>query len=223
MIQLLKLFIKTFPNFNLVTFITAIEANLDDCESVLDVGCGDNSPLRLLNNRFSLVGVDGYKKAIDSSKKRGIHKKYIYCDVKDLLNKVKQKSFDAVVALDLIEHLTKDDGYKFLKDIEKIAKKKLIIVTPNGFIVQLSKSNQLQQHLSGWTTEDFRKRGFKVKGLYGLKLILLPFRSDYAECKFKPKWFWGFIWGLVSEVTHHFFTKNRPELSFSLLAVKKIN
>lgn len=221
--QILKLFVKTFPNFNLVTFITAVEANLNDCETILDVGCGDNSPLRLLNNRYCLVGVDGYKKAIDLSKKRKIHSKYIFCDVRDISNKVNRKSYDAVVALDFIEHLTKDDGCKFLNDIEKIAKKKLIIVTPNGFIVQRNKSNRLQQHLSGWTADAFRKRGFKVKGLYGLKVILLPFRSEYAECKFRPKWFWGFIWGLLSEITHHLFTKNHPEKSFSLLAVKKLN
>ena len=223
MFQKLNILLKAFPNFNLVTFITSVEKNLTDCKTILDVGCGDNSPLRLFQGNYKTVGMDGYKKAIDISRRVKIHNKYIVGDIRKILTKVNPKSFDAVIALDVIEHLTKHDGYQFLTDIEKIAKKRIIIVTPNGFMVQKNNINNLQEHLSGWTVRDFEKKGYRVKGLYGLKRIIEPFRTDSGGFKYKPKLLWGIFWGLALEITHYTFTKNHPKHSFSLLAVKRLD
>jgi len=207
MFEIIKM---VFPDIPFATFGVLLKDELKDCESILDVGCGDNSPLRMIARKKELVGIDGYAGAINKSKKAGIHQKYIKMDIKDIGKKFKPKQFDAVVALDVIEHLKKKDGYNLLKQMEKIARKKVIVFTPNGFLPQIDKVNLLQEHLSGWDTKDFKAREYKVFGAKGLKI----FRKN-AELRFKPK----VISGILSEMSHYFYGKYHPEKSFSLFAI----
>lgn len=219
--KFLRIFQRTFPNFVLATFILEIEKHLGGCKTILDVGCGDNSPVGLFENKYTTVGIDGYKPAIEYSKKQKIHNAYIYGDIKKLTSLVKKKSFDAVMALDVIEHLKKEDGYKLLNDMERAARKKVILVTPNGFVPQYNKDNKLQLHLSGWSIRDFTKVGYKVEGIYGTKFCNV-FRNEEAQLRFRPKFLWTFIWGVLVEVTHHLYTKRHPNYSIGLLAIKKM-
>lgn len=205
---------KTFPNLALFTLSLELEQILKDCNEILDLGCGSNSPLSFLSKKKNLVGVDGHKKSISESKKRKIHDKYYLMNILDIGSKFKRKSFDAVVALDLIEHLTKRDGIKLLKMMEKIARKKVVVLTPNGFIDQTGSDNSLQEHLSGWNTKDFKKRGYEVVGRYGLKQL----RGEKASLLFRPKLFWG----IVSELSHLLYTRGNPEKAFSILCSKEI-
>ena len=105
--------------------------------------------------------------------------------------------------------------------MEKTARKKVILVTPNGFIPQYNRDNKLQAHLSGWTVEDFTNRGYKVEGIYGTKFCNI-LRTDEAELRWRPKFFWALVWGILVEITHHLYTKKNPKYSIGLLAVKKI-
>lgn len=220
--KFIGLFKKTFPSFVLATFIIEIEKYLDSCETVLDVGCGDNSPLGFFEKKYKTLGIDGYKASVQLSKKKELHDDYIVGDIKKLTTLVKAKSFDAAIALDVIEHLEKEDGYKLLKDMERVAKKRVIIITPNGFVPQYNKGNKLQAHLSGWSVDDFKKLGYKVEGIYGTKFCNV-FRNEEAQLRFKPRILWTFVWGVIVEVTHHLYTKKNPERSIGLLAVKKIS
>ena len=220
--KFLRILKKTFPRFVLATFIVEVEKHLKGCKTILDVGCGDNSPLGLLQEKYTTVGIDAYKPSIEMSKKGKIHNSYIIGDIRKLKSLVKKGSFDAVVALDVIEHLKKDDGYKLLDDMERAARKRVILVTPNGFIPQYNKNNKLQAHLSGWTVEDFKKRGYHVEGIYGTKLCNV-LRTDEAELRWKPRIFWALVWGVLVEITHHLYTKKNPKFSIGLMAVKKMS
>lgn len=212
---------KTFPRFVLAVFLVEIEKHLTGCKSILDVGCGDNSPIKYYEKKYNTLGIDGYKPSITKSKKRKIHNKYIYGDINKLNSLVKKGTYDAAIALDVIEHLTKSDGYKLLKNMERAAKKKVILVTPNGFIPQHNKENDLQEHLSGWTVKDFKKAGYKVEGIYGTKFCDV-FRTEEAELRWRPKFFWGLVWGILAVTTHYLYTKKNPEKSVSLLATKDL-
>jgi SAM-dependent methyltransferase len=141
---------------------------------VLDLGCGKNSPIQYCKKvRFS-VGVDIDKKAILESKEKGIHNSYIIKDIKKGLN-FKKRSFDCVLLLDVIEHLPKRNGFKLLDLAKQIAKKKIIVYTPNGFMKQLEgleKSSIYQKHLSGWSYDEMKKLGFsKIYGINGWKYL----------------------------------------------------
>jgi len=205
---------KTFPNFALFTLSMELESLLSNCDSVLDLGCGDNSPLGFIERKKYLVGVDGFKKSIIKSKSKNIHDKYLHKDILEIKKDFNRKSFDAVVALDVIEHLEKKDGFNLIKIMEQIADKKVILLTPNGFINQTGEGNGLQEHLSGWGVNDFKKQGFKVFGRYGLKSL----RGEKAELKYRPK----ILWGLISELSNIFYTRKNPRKAYSLLAYKNV-
>lgn len=205
---------KTFPNLALFTLSLELNNILSDCDSVLDLGCGDNSPIGFIERKKYLVGVDGFKKSINISKKLNIHDKYLHKNILEVKKDFKKSSFDAVIALDVIEHLPKKDGYKLLKLMEHLASKRVVLLTPNGFVNQTGEGNGLQEHLSGWSVSDFKKLGYKVFGRYGLKGL----RGEKAELKFRPK----ILWGLISEFSNLFYTRKNPKKAYSLLAVKKL-
>jgi len=189
-----------------------LERELNDCKSILDLGCGPCSPIQYLSNNFHSVGVDIFEPSIEKSRRRGIHDRYFLMDVLDVGMKFSRKSFDGVVAFDLIEHLQKEDGIKLITMMEKIAKKKVVILTPNGFLPQESyEGNVYQIHKSGWVTEEMRERGYRVIGINGWK----PLRGEMGKVRFSPKrpleWF--------SRLTQR-AVRNRPEKAFALLCVK---
>lgn len=191
-----------------------IEKEVKGLKTLLDVGCGANSPVQTFNKNLYCVGVDAFEPSIERSKLKKIHNEYIKLDVLKVGEAFQAKSFDIVVALDLIEHLEKDDGLALLDMIEKIASKKVVIYTPNGFLPQGDRENNpWQVHLSGWTAQEFINRGYEVIGVNGIKSL----RGAFAKVKYKPAFFWNFISDL-SEL----FVKHKPEKAFQLLAIKTI-
>lgn len=190
-----------------------LERMLEDCSTVLDVGCGSNSPIVNIRRPFYSEGIDIFSKSIKESKKKKIHDRYKIGDVLKLEDYYKKKSFDAVIALDLVEHMKKKDSLKLMKAMERIAKKKVIVLTPNGFYHQDElDGNPYQTHKSKWELRDFKRLGYKVYGLRGLKFL----RGEYASIKFRPWLVWGLI-AFISEPILYFI----PQLSYHLLAIKK--
>ncbi|MCL5113764.1 MAG: class I SAM-dependent methyltransferase [Patescibacteria group bacterium] len=195
-----------------IFFYKVLERNLSNCFSVLDVGCGADSPLGKLGKTFYSEGIDIYKPSISKSIKKKIHDKYIVGNISKLDKFYKAKSFDAVIALDIIEHFKKKDALTLMKKMERVARKRIIILTPNGFYHQDHlDGNPHQEHKSGWRREDLERLGYKVYGLRGLKSI----RGEHATIKYKPWIFWGFF-SFISEPIFYFF----PSYSYHLFAVK---
>jgi len=196
-------------------YFKSLEIALDNCESVLDVACGNNSPLMHCKKTFTSTGVDIFEPYLIESKEQGIHDDYIVSDVLELDEKIKSNSYDAVIALDLIEHLPKKSGFKLLKSLERIARKKVIVFTPNGFLEQTPyDNNPWQEHQSGWDVDDFEKQGYSVKGQGGWK----PLRGERSKIKFRPY----FLWSRISFISHNLLS-SRPKSCFQLLCIKKFD
>lgn len=194
-------------------YFSRLESTLRNSESILDLGCGYDSPITKLPKKIYTVGMDIYKPTIHESKRKKIHSRYVIDNVLSADEHFKPKSFDSVVALDLIEHLTKKEGLILIKKMENIARKNIIIMTPNGFTDQDAyDKNPYQVHKSGWSANEFNKLGFEVRGMRGLKFL----RGDYASLKYRPWIFWGIV-ATVSEYVLYFF----PRYSYHLFAVKK--
>ncbi len=198
-----------------IFYYVLIGIQLKGCSSVLDVGCGADSPLGKVKKKFYSEGIDIFEESINQSKKRKIHDRYVVSDIRKIDTIYKSNSFDAVVALDVIEHLRKKESLHLIKKMERIAKKKVMLLTPNGFYHQDAyDDNPYQVHRSEWSIKDLEKLGYKVYGLRGFKYL----RGEYATIKHKPWFFWGAI-ALFSEPLLYFF----PSLSYHLFAVKDVD
>lgn len=147
------------------TLVYCLKRELKDCQSVLDLGCGSDSPIKYCNIAYS-VGVDAFKPYIEESKSKKIHTNYILGDITKL--NFEPQSFDAVILIDVLEHLEKEKGEQLLEKVERWARKKVILSTPNGFLPQRSiDENPFQAHRSGWIVEEIKKLGYKACGMAG--------------------------------------------------------
>ncbi len=200
------------PNQILVRL--AFRKALEGCDSVLDVGCGVSSTLRDLGIP-NTTGFEGYQPDYDEAKRRNTHDQLIKGDARSLANFFQPKQFDACIAIDVIEHLTKEDGIKFMQDMERIARKRVVLFTPKGFLPQRHSANDdLQAHLSGWEPKEMNGFGYHVTGQLGPKVL----RGEGHVLKRKPKAFWGivsFLGQLISIPRH-------PEKAAAILCVKSL-
>ncbi|MEN9552399.1 MAG: hypothetical protein RI935_776 [Candidatus Parcubacteria bacterium] len=200
--------------FSYYHFHTQVRKSLSDCKTVLDIGCGVYSyrDPDTGEKNFHSTGIDLYQESINESQERGIHDVYKKMNALDIDTTFGENAFDAVIALDLLEHLEKEDGHKLLEKMEYVAKKKVIIFTPNGFLPQGERyGNPHQEHLSGWTADEMKGLGYKVIGFGGWKWL----RPINFNIRFKPEWFW---W-IISDVSQ-FFVRDIPAKSFCILCIK---
>lgn len=204
------------------TLVHELKMELKDYKSVLDLGCGPDSPLQFCPNIEYKVGVEPHVPYLQQTKAKQIHQVYLEDKIEHL--NIPPKSYDAVVLIEVIEHLTKEEGLSVLEKAETWAKHKVIITTPNGYIRQKAlDENPLQEHLSGWTVKDFKDRGYKVKGLAGAKYLRKEAEHDsmddsiLATIKWEPKLFWFGLSALSQIPFYH-----APDQAFELMAVKKL-
>jgi hypothetical protein len=77
------------------------------------------------------------------------------------------RSFDAVLCVEVIEHLDKADGWELIRRLEEIARRQVIVSTPWGFMpLEEREDNPHLNHLSGWLPEEFEERGYSVYPFY---------------------------------------------------------
>lgn len=202
-----------FPRLLYGMYLAEVARALEGCSSVLDIGCGAGSPLRHLGID-RLVGVDGYGPAIEEARSNNTHHEFHLSDVRTIGEAFPPKSFDAVVALDLIEHLTKEEGHKLLAGMERIASRRIVIFTPNGFVPQMSQDGDLQEHLSGWEPREMRGFGYDVFGLHGPKFL----RGEYHKSKFLPRP----LAGVISSAAQVMYSRSHPESAAAILCVKSL-
>ena len=216
-----KLYRSRFLGAMFHTLDYCLQKELKDCESVLDLGCGPSSPLQYCKNVKHSVGVEAFPSYLNKSKENKIHTEYLNKNIKDV--SFSDDSFDAVILIEVLEHLTENEGMRILEKAGNWAKKKIIVSSPNGFINQKEvDNNPLQKHLSGWDHKKMKKLGFKIRGLAGLKFLRQEGQSDVMEgdllhsIRFRPKSFW-FVVAALSQTFIHWF----PSTAFELLSVRK--
>lgn len=205
------------------TSVYCLKRELKDCYSVLDMGCGPDSPIKYCDITYS-IGVDAFEPYIKASRDKKIHTEYILTNITDL--NFKPNSFDAVVLMEVLEHLTKEEGKKLLKKIETWARKKVIITTPNGYLPQGQMSqNPYQVHRSGWVVDEVRKLGYQPYGMAGWKFLRKENVSTsmeeesaiFSTIRFPPRIFWLVISELSQAITYFF-----PKVAFEVFCVKTL-
>lgn len=210
------------------TLVYCLQKELKGCSSVLDLGCGPFSPLQYCRNIKYSVGVEAFKPYLIQSQGKKIHSKYELKKIEEV--SFPDKSFDAVIMIEVLEHLSPKTGKAILKKAEKWAKKKIIISTPNGYFPMANvDNNSWQKHLSGWNMSDFKKLGFSCYGLAGVKFLYCSesrvksmtsqeSQNKYRNIKYSPQNFFYLLNCALQIFTYYF-----PPLSFELFAVKRLN
>ncbi|HEY4875883.1 MAG TPA: class I SAM-dependent methyltransferase [Puia sp.] len=189
-------------------------------ESILDVGCGQGLPMELIKLRMNpkhTVGVDLFEPYIREAKAKKIHDKYVLQDIRKL--SFKDKSFDTVISLQVLEHLPKKEAFLLLSKLEKIAKKQVIVATPIGYMHHPHvDNNPLQEHKSAFSPEDFEKKGYKTLK-FGRKSIL---GEHAAVHKIQNKHIRRGIY-MVNYLLTPLFYFIQPLSNYHVYAYKKIN
>ena len=164
--------------------------NLGHCK-VLDIGSGRGFwgwYLRTLSNPpMWITGIEINQHYIDKAKNLGLYDQILKGDLLDILPKLQSDSYDLVIAIHVIEHLSKEDGYTMLGEAERVARDMVIVSTPNGESgIGIEGEYDHDMHLSGWYPKDFKALGYSTKILQNTHTsgrVVKGFESLYRRLK----------------------------------------
>jgi len=133
---------------------------------VLDVGSGRGEMLLLLSSRgYDAEGVDADAECVRLSSQHGVCKQG---DVRELANLYPAESFDAIMALHVLEHL--DNPRQCIEQFRLVSKQYLLLATPNlsslAFLNWGRKISRCNQgHTCGWNYAHFNNFLTNICGL----------------------------------------------------------
>jgi len=125
------------------------------CESLLDLGCCEGTHTK----HFPIPE----KLFVDIERMSNTLEPFLKADIRYAGKLFKPDSYALVTALDVIEHLQKEEGCKLLQDMEQIASRRILIFSPQGeYMVGhcLEGNPKHHAHWSGWTAEELSYLGF---------------------------------------------------------------
>jgi SAM-dependent methyltransferase len=141
-----------------------------ETRTILDVGCGRGMGTRFITRKkkYTTVGADIFFPDLLEAKKDRTHDDFVRCDARNL--PFKNKSFDVVMCIAMLEHVDKAEGMRLIENLEAIARKKVIVGTPVGYLrtrhekspVLLARTNPYQEHKTGWGPDELRALGYRV-------------------------------------------------------------
>ena len=129
-----------------------------DCKSVLNVGCGAGAYTNELKG-IHRAGLDAYKPDLDRAE---LEEKF-HGLAQFALPAIPAGAYDIVIGMDFLEHLTDEDAWPVIRDMKRIARKRVALFLPCGEHPQDGTAeNPLQEHRSTWLVKDMASFGFQV-------------------------------------------------------------
>ncbi|HID17756.1 TPA: class I SAM-dependent methyltransferase, partial [Candidatus Bathyarchaeota archaeon] len=134
---------------------------------VLDVGCGYGKWgflvwLHLFENRgkCTIVGVDVSSEYLKSARRLNVYEHLILADARNL--PFKGRFADVSLVCEVVEHIgSKREGLRLLSEVERVTKRRVVVTTP--------RSNEAffgsPDHVTKWEVGDFKRLGYKVRGV----------------------------------------------------------
>jgi len=189
---------------------------------VLEIGPGERD---LYGDRYNIDNISINLTMIDANfklnKKPHVKKivtKIFQGIVPADLSKLSDKSFDLVVCSHVIEHLSKENGYVLMYELDRITKFMSLISTPNGFSWQTpidsrGKVDWYNAHLSAWTPRELKNCGYIEQfGEVGPKFLFGP----GAAAKIRINYLTGILLGAGYPIFQRF-----PNFTFAFSAIKR--
>lgn len=109
--------------------------------------------------RIRIDGIEGYAGYLTP-----VHE-YAYNQVRigdamAMLPTLPEASYELVIAVDILEHLTVEQGRVFLAELRRIAARAALVSTPKDFHAQEIEANPFENHRSVWSAEQLREAGY---------------------------------------------------------------
>ncbi len=173
-------------------------------KSILDLGCGVGSPMKFINRhkQFYTVGIDGFEPYVNQCILEKTYNLVLHSDIRKI--PYKDKTFDTVICLQVLEHLRKSNGEKLLRNMERIARKQIIITTDiNEYVQGIVDDNKLQVHKYIWNIKELQNWGFKT---YGISLKGYGGETGYSRFLPElPRWIMAtLLQSIVGTFVYHF-------------------
>src|SRR2546427_5673212 len=93
--------------------------------SVLDAGCGRGivgAVMRIYREPNRVVGIDGFDPYLQFCRRTGMYDQLIEHDLRKFPLPFKSNEFDLGTSLEVIEHLSKEDGVRLLDGLERVSR-----------------------------------------------------------------------------------------------------
>jgi SAM-dependent methyltransferase len=192
-------------------------------ECVLDVACGYGRWGCLLRTNYFECGLakppivdalDAFAPTVEYVQKLGVYRKVWQAE---LPCELPRGVYDTILASEIVEHLTMDTALKVMDEMEKAARQRVIITTPNWEWLRdggetFLGMNEYEHHLSYISADLLRRRGYKIYGAgfgnprtYSVKFLVHTLR----------------LFGVRDFSALHSLSKNLPSLAYCTVAMKE--
>lgn len=142
-------------------------------ESLLSLCCGIGFELSRLTTQ-DVTAVDIAPQYLIQVKDRCPQAKTVCSDSLEYIKKQPDNSVDVISIIDGIEHMDKKSGLELIKHMKRVAKKKILLFTPQGHTEDgylknephnawgIEGADEHQTHKSGWTALELKDLGFQI-------------------------------------------------------------
>lgn len=150
-----------------------LQKHISPDDEVIDFGCGLMTITRHLRCS-KLIGIDAWEPYIERLGNELIDARHIYLCYFELnkktLSLMDSKSTDICLAIDVVEHFKKPDAVNLILEMERIARKRVIVFTPLGFLPMEDGKNgtwgagnpKYQKHRCGFLPGEFAGEGYET-------------------------------------------------------------
>lgn len=131
--------------------------------TVLDLGCGNLETTGRLG--IFHLAVDGFAPYLHAIKDSG---PTMQGQLPGVASRFVEKSYDVVLLLDVLEHIHDWHHQELIEQAERIARKKILVYSPDGWMPQEAWDawgmghNLLQAHVSEVHAKTFEDRGYAI-------------------------------------------------------------
>lgn len=198
--------------------ITVAQLKKSQNLKILDLGAGAAAYWTSVSTAVAPISVELFlldaTRPIALPEVSGGSARHIQGLIPEELSQLDSSEFDLVLAFDLIEHLTKENGYKLLYEVERLSRGAAMIFGPTGYVWQPpSENNPHNAHVSAWWPSELKPFGYVTRrGHLGLR-----WRTDvYGVTKPFGIGRIGAVFNLVVDGLVNRF----PALAFAFSAVK---
>ena len=181
--------------------------HLRDGDLVLDVGCSDGRGSEQLSG---VVGCDIHAPTLRTARDNSRRHPVVQADVRSL--PFRSSSFEVAVSLDVVEHFEKSDALDVIREMERVASRLSVIMTPSGFVPQPPGEDEpWQEHRCGFASSELARLGYALVGVGGHRLL----RSAYGRFRLR-------YLGMVVAAASSPLLRHHPDRCFHLLATKAV-